>query len=138
MGDKFLFSNNIRRLRAQTRTISIESLEDFEKKLQMIIHERHAEEKKTHEAVVEHHKKVEKYLSMLKSEGIEVNDLIEKASVLPSLKKIRKVRAKRPAKYEYIDTNKQRQTWTGQGRMPKPIRLAIEKHNKNIDDFLIK
>lgn len=137
MGDKFLFSNNIRKLRAQTRTISIESLEDFEQKLQILIKERRDEEKKAREAVVEHHKKVEKYLSMLQSEGIEVNDLIEKASVFPTFKKLRKTRAKRPAKYEYHDENKQKRTWTGQGRMPKPIRLAIENSKKSLADFLI-
>lgn len=137
MGDKFLFSNNFRKLRAHTRTISIESLEDFSQKLQLLIKERREEEKKAREAILEHNKKVEKYLSMLQSEGIEVNDLIEKATVFPTFKKLRKTRAKRPAKYGYRDNNKQKRTWTGQGRMPKPIRLAIESGKNTLDDFLI-
>lgn len=137
MDDKFLFSNNIRKLRAQTKTISIESLEDFVQKLQMLIKERHEEEKKAREVVIEHNKKVEKYLSMLQSEGIEVNDLIEKAAVFPTFKKLRKIRTKRPAKYQYHNENKEERTWTGQGRMPKPIRLAIESGKKSMEDFLI-
>lgn len=44
--------------------------------------------------------------------------------------------APRPPKYAYIEDG-ERKTWTGQGRTPKIIRIAVEENGKSLDDFLI-
>jgi hypothetical protein len=46
-------------------------------------------------------------------------------------------RVPRPPKYAYLDDNGQQQTWTGQGRQPRPIRKEIESGSKKLEDFLI-
>ncbi|MWL74780.1 H-NS histone family protein, partial [Escherichia coli] len=47
--------------------------------------------------------------------------------------KKRKVRA---PKYRFTDADGQEKTWTGQGRTPKPISVALA-NGKSLDDFLI-
>lgn len=133
MANQLILSNNLRKIRAQARTLSTERLESLLEKLQIVVSERHAEEEKAQQAIAEHNKKVEKYLSMMQSEGINLSDLIS----TPVFKKIRNTRAPRPAKYKYTDDLGQQRTWTGQGRMPKVIRLAIEKQQNSLEDFLI-
>lgn len=41
-----------------------------------------------------------------------------------------------PAKYKFTIDGEER-TWTGQGRMPAPLKEAIENEGKSLDDFLI-
>ncbi|HGY3347778.1 TPA: H-NS family nucleoid-associated regulatory protein, partial [Klebsiella pneumoniae] len=47
-----------------------------------------------------------------------------------------KKRQPRPAKYRYTDHTGAEKTWTGQGRMPKPIAEAVAQ-GKSLDSFLI-
>lgn len=47
-----------------------------------------------------------------------------------------KKRKPRPAKYRYTDHTGAEKTWTGQGRMPKPIALAVAQ-GKSLESFLI-
>lgn len=42
----------------------------------------------------------------------------------------------RPAKYKYIDDDGSEKTWTGQGRTPKPIAIALE-NGKTLEYFEI-
>lgn len=70
---------------------------------------------------------------MLLAEGISLDDLLEMEKVTE-----RKVkRAPRPAKYEFLDENGEIKQWTGQGRMPKMVKIEIDA-GKSLDDFLIK
>lgn len=117
--------------------ISTDHIVEFAKKLQVLIEERYEEERKALQAVIEHNKKVEEYLSMLNSDGIEPADLVKKQAAITPFRKQRKRRAKRAAKYRYLDEHNQPKTWTGQGRMPKPIRVAIEQQKRTLADFLI-
>lgn len=43
----------------------------------------------------------------------------------------------RPAKYEFLDADGKKQTWTGQGRTPKPIQTALDA-GRSLDEFLIQ
>lgn len=138
MVKKILISNNIRSLRAQTKNLSLELLEDIYQKLNQIIQERYEHNKLALENVIKYDKKLETYLQQLKQDGIELNDLLKKAD-FPSFRKIHRVRPTRPPKYKYFDDSGNFRTWTGQGRMPKPIRIAINSgKNKSLDDFLIE
>ncbi|MGF7447339.1 H-NS family nucleoid-associated regulatory protein, partial [Klebsiella michiganensis] len=42
----------------------------------------------------------------------------------------------RPAKYRFTDHTGAEKTWTGQGRMPKPLAKAVAE-GKSLDSFLI-
>lgn len=48
----------------------------------------------------------------------------------------RQQRKKREPKYKYIDNDGVECTWTGQGRMPKPISEGIS-NGKSLESFLI-
>lgn len=45
-------------------------------------------------------------------------------------------RQPRPAKYRFTDHTGAEKTWTGQGRMPKPLAKAVAE-GKSLDSFLI-
>lgn len=76
--------------------------------------------------------KIEEYRALLKAEGFDLHELV--GSVAPAA--IKPTRTVRPAKYEFMD-NGYRKTWNGQGRMPLPLKMAIEQ-GKQLKDFLIR
>lgn len=71
---------------------------------------------------------------MLLRDGITVEELSDYITGEEKPKKQRKVR---PAKYHFINTDGENQTWTGQGRTPAMIQNAIDNEGKTLDDFLI-
>ncbi|WP_392565319.1 H-NS family nucleoid-associated regulatory protein [Utexia brackfieldae] len=137
MVNKSIFSYNLRQLRSQAKMISTDTLVEFSKKLQVLLEKRYEDERKAIQAIIEHNKKVEEYISMLNADGIEPTDLVKRFAGVTPFRKQRKTRAKRAAKYRYMDENNQHKTWTGQGRMPKPIKIAIDQQHRSLDDFLI-
>lgn len=125
---------NIRSLRAVARDLTLEQLEEGLAKLTSIVEDRRnaeAEERQAREARLS---KINEYMNMLRADGIDPSELFPNVTV--ETEKTRK-RAPRPAKYRYIDDQGQEKTWTGQGRQPLPIRNAIEKEGKKLEDFLI-
>lgn len=136
MAKKITFYNNLSSLRAQTRGLSLETLNDLWQKLTQVREERHQQEQQAKRAITAYNEKVEQYLALIKSEGLTLADLVEKSD-FPAFKKLRKKRPTRPPKYKYIDEQGNLQTWTGQGRMPKPMQQAIAQHKKKLTDFLI-
>lgn len=123
---------NVRSLRAVTRELTLEQLNEGFEKLQTIVEERRSSEEEQRKQQEERLRKITEYKELLRAEGIDVAELLQ-ASV--EGEKVNK-RAPRPAKYRYLDANGQEQTWTGQGRQPVPIRDAIA-NGASLDDFLI-
>nr|ELR5107166.1 DNA-binding transcriptional regulator H-NS [Providencia rettgeri] len=128
--------NNIRTLRAQAREVTLESLEEMLEKLTVVVEERRDEENQARAELEERNRKLEKVREMILEQGVDLNDLLQ---TMDSGKgtSTRAKRAARPAKYKYVDENGETKTWTGQGRTPAVIKVAIEEQGKSLDDFLI-
>ncbi|MDX6020921.1 DNA-binding protein StpA [Scandinavium sp. V105_16] len=125
--------NNIRTLRAMSREFSIDVLEEMLEKFRTVTEEKRAEEAEMRESLAEKQQRINTLLELMKAEGISPDDLLNDA-VVP--KTGRNKRPARPAKYRFTDFNGEQKTWTGQGRMPKPIAQAVA-NGKSLDDFLI-
>lgn len=119
-----------RRFRKNVKELSIEQLEEVKIKLDKIIEERTLELEVLREGEVERLEKIQKIREIMAAEGIEASDL--QSSVTTKTRK----RASRPPKYEIVNEEGERITWTGQGRMPNLFKNRIEKGDK-IEDFLI-
>lgn len=134
MSDLLKTLNNIRTLRANARELSLSFLEEILDKLRIVVIERREEIKQEEKERHERAEKLRSYCEMLQAEGISINDLISLEK--NNERKVSK-RTPRPAKYEYKDENGEKRQWTGQGRMPKPIKVALDA-GKSLDSFLIK
>ncbi|ELX8378071.1 histone-like nucleoid-structuring protein H-NS [Providencia vermicola] len=136
MSESLKALNNIRTLRAQAREIALESLEEMLEKLTVVVEERREEENQARAELEEKSRKLESFRQMAEEQGIDLNELVQ---ILDTGKgtSTRAKRAARPAKYKYVDENGETKTWTGQGRTPAVIKIAIEEQGKSLDDFLI-
>ena len=123
--------NNIRTLRAMAREFSIDVLEEMLEKFRVVTKERREEEEQQQRELAERQEKISTWLELMMADGITPDELLgQKTS--PGTK----ARRPRPAKYRFIDFNGLEKTWTGQGRMPKPIARAISA-GKTLESFLI-
>ena len=105
---------NIRSLRAATRELTLDQMEEALSKLSSVIEEQR-ETKAAEQAVAqERERKLKEYMEQMAAP-----------------------RSKRPAKYEYLDDTGAYRTWTGQGRKPSPIKNAMDSGRKTLEDFLI-
>jgi DNA-binding protein H-NS len=123
---------NARSLKAITRELTLEQLNEGYEKLTAIVEERRIQEEAARQGQEDRLRKIEEYKALLRSEGIELADLV---GATPTVEKESK-REPRPAKYQYTDAAGNMQTWTGQGRQPVPIREGIAT-GKTLSDFLI-
>lgn len=127
MSNVFKTLMNLRSLRATSREVTLEQLQDSLDKLTQIVNERTQEEEQSRAENKEHNDKLEAYREMLLADGINPEELFQ---IMSSPTK-KTTRTPRPAKYKYIDDEGQEKTWTGQGRTPKFLV------DKNLEDFLI-
>ncbi|MGU3415764.1 DNA-binding protein StpA [Enterobacteriaceae bacterium C34A] len=125
--------NNIRTLRAMAREFSIDVLEEMLEKFRIVTEEKRSEEESLREGMAEKQNKINSLLELMKAEGISPDELLGDAGASANSAK---KRAARPAKYRFTDLNGEQKSWTGQGRMPKPIAQAIA-NGKSLEDFLI-
>lgn len=125
--------NNIRSLRAMSREFSIDVLEDMLAKLRTVTEEKRAEEQAAQVLRAEHQEKINTWLELMMADGITPEQLAGHNSASP---KGSKNRQPRPAKYRFTDHTGAEKTWTGQGRMPKPLAKAVAE-GKSLDSFLI-
>lgn len=126
--------NNIRTLRAMAREFSLDVLEDMLEKLRIVTEEKRNEQAEAEQQRAEQNQKISALLEMMKADGISAEDLL--GSQLNTSADAPKKRKARAAKYRFTDVDGQEKTWTGQGRTPKPIALALAE-GKSLDDFLI-
>jgi DNA-binding protein H-NS len=123
---------NVRSLRAVTRELTLEQLNEGFEKLQAIVEERRESEESQRAQQEERLRKISEYKEKLRADGIDLAELLQGQIDAEKTSK----RAPRPAKYRYTDADGSEKTWTGQGRQPVPIREAIAA-GKSLDDFLI-
>ena len=123
--------NNLRSLRAAVNELGLEAAEQALEKLQQVVAEKReenaaaiAEEKARQELIA-------KYKEELKANGISLTEL-----GLENETKVRKPRKPLAPKYKYIDENGEMKTWTGQGRTPRIIQVALDA-GKSLDSFAI-
>jgi len=126
--------NNIRTLRATAREFSLDVLEDMLEKLRIVTEEKRTEQAEVEQQRAAQSEKINALLEKMKADGISAEDLL--GSDLLNAPAQPKKRQARAAKYRFTDVDGQEKTWTGQGRTPKPIALALEE-GKSLDDFLI-
>lgn len=125
--------NNIRSLRALSREFSIDVLEDMLAKLRTVTEEKRAEEQAAQAQRAEHQEKLNTWLELMIADGITPEQLVGHNS---ASSKGNKKRQPRPPKYRFTDHTGAEKTWTGQGRMPKPLAKAMAE-GKSLDSFLI-
>jgi len=126
--------NNIRTLRAAAREFSLDVLEDMLEKLRIVTEEKRNEQAEVEQQRAAQSEKINALLEKMKADGISAEDLL--GSDLLNAPAQPKKRQARAAKYRFTDVDGQEKTWTGQGRTPKPIALALAE-GKSLDDFLI-
>ncbi|MEC6164632.1 MULTISPECIES: DNA-binding protein StpA [Klebsiella] len=125
--------NNIRSLRAMSREFSIDVLEDMLAKLRTVTEEKRAEEQAAQAQRAEHQEKLNTWLELMIADGITPEQLVGHNS---ASSKGNKKRQPRPPKYRFTDHTGAEKTWTGQGRMPKPLAKAMAE-GKSLDSFLM-
>ncbi len=128
---------NIRSLRAYSRELTLEQLEEALDKLTTVVIERQESEEAEQAALAKQNEKLEEIATQIAQDGIDVEALIEALAGQPKSKTKGTKRPSRPAKYRYIDGNGKEKTWTGQGRTPSAIQTQLDA-GKSLDEFLIE
>ncbi|MBW3694645.1 transcriptional regulator [Vibrio sp. T187] len=126
---------NIRSLRAFSRELTLEQLEEALDKLTIVVQERQETEAADRAEKEAREAKLAEYAQMIAKDGIDVEDLIAALSG-EAKATTKKKRAPRPAKYKYVDGNGDEKTWTGQGRTPSAIQEQLDA-GKSLEDFAI-
>ena len=126
---------NIRSLRAFSRELTLEQLEEALEKLTIVVSERKEAEEEERAALAEQEAKLSAIAEQIAKDGIDVDALIS-ALAGETKTKTKSKRAPRPAKYKYVDPNGEEKTWTGQGRTPSAIQALLDA-GKSLDEFLI-
>ncbi len=127
---------NIRSLRAFSRELTLEQLEEALDKLTTVVEERREIEEQEKAALAEQEAKLAAIAEQIASDGIDVDALISAlAGETKSKSKAKGKRAPRPAKYKYMDNGVEK-TWTGQGRTPSVIQKALDE-GKSLEEFAI-
>jgi len=129
-----------RRLKAAVEVLTLEQIQEVSAKLIKIIDDRIESEEESRRADAEKLAKIEKYKEMLAADGISVSEIFGGAAAAAPAAKSKGgkggKRAPRPAKYEFW-ANGERQTWTGQGRMPNALKVRVDG-GEALEAFLIK
>ncbi|PNH87695.1 transcriptional regulator [Vibrio diazotrophicus] len=127
---------NIRSLRAFSRDLTLEQLEEALDKLTIVVEERRESEEQEQAAQAEQEAKLAAIAEQIANDGIDVEALISAlAGETKSKSKAKGKRAPRPAKYKYMDNGVEK-TWTGQGRTPSAIQKALDE-GKTLEQFEI-
>lgn len=127
---------NIRSLRAYSRELTLEQLQEALKKLSTVVEERREEEAKNQEQELLKEAKLAEIMRQIKEQGLDSSEVISALASTTASNKPKSKRAPRPAKYKYIDASGSEQFWTGQGRTPSVIQTALD-NGQSLDDFLI-
>ncbi|MGY3959574.1 H-NS family histone-like protein [Aeromonas popoffii] len=116
---------NQRSLRAVLRELTFEQLTEVKEKLDALFQDREEAELKVMQEQEERQAKLAEFQAMLQEAGINPSELLGTESKVAKGSTAKSKRAPRPPKYKYTEDGVEK-TWTGQGRMPKVLVLAIE------------
>lgn len=122
-----------RRLKAAVKELSVSELEDVQEKLAKVIADRAEEEAQLLQQEAEKRRKIEELRKAMDAAGIDPSELLGDSAAAP---KKRRKRAPKPPKYAIKNDSGERITWTGQGRMPKALKNAVDRGEK-LENFLI-
>lgn len=122
-----------RRLNAATRELSVADLQEVATKLEGVIAQRMEDEAEQMRLEQEKQVHIDRIRREMEAAGLDATDLFGLATASKPVRK----RTPKPPKYEYLDDDGERRTWTGQGRNPRPIQRAIDAGGRK-EDFLIK
>lgn len=122
-----------RRLKAAVKELSVSELEEVQEKLAKVIADRAEEEAQLLQQEAEKRRKIEELRKAMDAAGIDPSELLGDSAAAP---KTRRKRAPKPPKYAIKDESGERITWTGQGRMPKALKNAVDRGEK-LEKFLI-
>lgn len=125
---------NLRKLRALSRSLSLEQLDEVLSKLTIVVEERQKQDRLQREELAQRQTKMAAIAKQITQDGIDVDELVR---TLVKEHKPKEKRMPRPAKYRYIDSRGQERTWTGQGRTPKEIQQGLNA-GQSLNDFLIQ
>ncbi|MFM2483237.1 H-NS family nucleoid-associated regulatory protein [Celerinatantimonas sp. YJH-8] len=126
---------NARSLKAATKDLSLEQMEETLSKLDAIVSERRESEDARVAAEQAKLQKLKQYREMMEQDGIDPSELMDVFESKQAAQGRRK-RAPLPPKYSYLENGVEK-TWTGQGRTPAVIQNAIDNEGKTKEDFLI-
>ena len=126
---------NARSLRAATKELELEQLEEILNKLTTIVADK--KEAVAIELAEREQKqaKMNEILAQLQESGINPEELITLKEQSQVKTKVKPKREPRPAKYIYEHEGVMK-TWTGQGRMPLTLQNAMNETG-SIEQFLI-
>ena len=127
---------NIRSLRAYSRELTLEQLQEAHSKLSTVVEERRNEELKSQEQKLIKEVQLAEITRQIKEQGLDVSEVILALTSASASMKSKSKRAPRPAKYKYFDASGTEQFWTGQGRTPLVIQKALD-NGQSLDKFLI-
>ncbi len=134
MSDTIKTLLNLRSLRALSREMTLEQLEEALEKLQSVVAERQESEAEERAQLAEKQAKLEEFRQMMIDSGIAPEDLLDTMSA--TTVKTKQKRAPRPAKYKFQDHAGEEKTWTGQGRTPSALQAQLDA-GKKLEEFLI-
>lgn len=126
---------NIRSLRAFSRELTLEQLEEALEKLSIVVEERKDQEQIEAEQRAQQEQKLKEIAEQISSNGLDVQAVIQALSG-QSVSQPKKKRAPKPPKYEYFDGGVKK-TWTGQGRTPSAIQKQLDE-GALLEDFAIE
>lgn len=137
MSDFLSILTHERRLKANTKDLSVADLQDVKAKLERVISAREEEEAQLRQEEEVKRARIAAIKQQMQEAGLNLDDLgLSGSTASAGSSEPRRKRAPKPAKYEYTD-NGEHKTWTGQGRTPKVIQQALDQ-GKSLDSFLIK
>ncbi|VTP69469.1 global DNA-binding transcriptional dual regulator H-NS [Leclercia adecarboxylata] len=87
MSEELKTLNNIRSLRAQSRELPLETLEDILEKFNVIVSERREEEEAKRNEISERTEKLNKLRQLMLDDGIDPSELLEFSTARQNLKK---------------------------------------------------
>ncbi len=120
---------NARSLKAATKDLTLEQLEETLEKFSKIVEDRMMAEEAEVQAKETRQNELNETMEFLKAKGIDPAELVS------LYQGETKKRAPRPAKYKYTEDGVEK-TWTGQGRKPAVIQQALD-NDGSLNDFAI-
>lgn len=129
---------NLRSVRSITSGMTLEQLEKAVANMTKVFEEQQSSVEAEKKAQQERQARLDAIIAQMKEDGITEEELAAYMTKAETKQpKARKMYAKRPAKYEYVDRKGEVKTWTGQGRTPSVIAKALE-NGKSLADFEIE
>lgn len=137
MPNRLSVLRNIRSLRVAARGTPLEELKEYLNKLQIVVEEAEQAQIENEATQMERKNKIKEYIELMESDGINPNEVASfYGDSNAVIKSPRKTSTAEP-KYEFTDSEGNRGTWAGRGRMPNYLKELIES-GEDLENFLIK